>query len=89
MSQTVKEIYNSWLNQVVERPKSEVRDGEILGILSDAFNDSAITMAEYSSLVLHHANKFYNINAIASTHGEMIRIIVENAQKKAKKKGLF
>lgn len=89
MGETWKKQYNAWLDDVADQPKSQIRDGVIVGILTDAFNDSAITMAEYAYLVLHHANKFYNINAIASPHGELIRIIAEKSLTKAKKKGLF
>lgn len=89
MGETWKKQYNAWLDDVAEQPKSPIRDGVIVGILTDAFNDPALTMGDYTSLVLHHAHKFFNINAINSPHGELICIIAEKVQKKAKKKGLF
>lgn len=81
--------YGFWLEEVRnDTEKGTVRDGVIMGLLTDAFNDPNITMPEYTRLVLEHADMFHDFNAIKTAHGDMIRLIVKATQVTAKKKGL-
>lgn len=82
--------YGFWLEEVRnDTEKGTVRDGVIIGLLTDAFNDPNITMPDYTRLLLEHVDMFHDINAINTPHGEMIHLIVKATQVTAKKKGLF
>lgn len=84
------EQYAIWLNEAaVDKPKSEIRDALLMGVLTDAWNDPKIHFPEYVMLVFEHVALFHDINTIKTPHGEFLRVLIKGGQLTGKKKGLY